>query len=156
MLSRAWPRASWCCAKGVLSRRAMSIPCVTVASSRPKAANRSGGAEKVDPPERGHVRAGLGIGAGVEGGRTRRPSLGDLGTPYSLIGRAGPAVGSKESAKFFCSVNQGLKRANRAGGGSGNGESGGDRGGAHRSRLGHGVRARRLGRGALRCRAARR
>jgi hypothetical protein len=31
--------------------------------------------KKVDPPERGHVRAGLGIGAGVEGGRTRRPNL---------------------------------------------------------------------------------
>src|ERR1043166_9175137 len=96
-----------------------------------------GGHKKVDPPERGHVRAGLGIGAGVEGGRTRRPSL-NLGTatPCSVIGRVRPASGSKDSAKFFRVMSQRLRYVARSQGRYGDGQSGGDRGGPYRPGLG--------------------
>src|SRR5262249_60239041 len=57
--------------------------------------------KKVDPPERGHVRAGLGIGAGVEGGRTRRPSLGDLGTRIRILVAPGRRPVHKNLQKFF-------------------------------------------------------
>src|SRR5690349_12032453 len=122
----------------------MSRACATVAPSRlnPEIEPRAEREPKRSTRPNGDMFGRVwGSARGWKGGGRADLALGTLERCVRLLVAPGRRLVQRNRRTFFRAPNQRLKLAQRVRGGSGNGDSGGDRGGAHRPCLGHGVRA---------------